>query len=996
MRKICCNYLGIFLILLFVSCDEQSNNHPINFDKNYSEVSQIKEVALSYLVNNQIDSAIDLFRYAISHSDSLEYYNLFDLYLNLSSCYYSIEDYKSSINYVKKGLEFYKNGELTQLDDFNSWSISQIMLSSSYRNTNNHDSALRYLENLYLVLENNNLINSRKYYSIEAEVYTWMALIYSDIGEFEKSIKYNIKAIKLLDANLDTTSIISKNYSQLGQIFTLTEEFSKAKYYYLKANSIINKFYGKNSLAFAENISSLGLILYEEQRYREALHQFLKVQGILLKSKLSPTSPAFGSSYNNLGDAYSHLGEYVKGINHYKNALDIFKKNNLFEEECVVYHNLGIAYSNLNNWKVAENYYSRSLRLGNKMRNSNNIYTAYTHQRLGQLYFKQKRYDFAIKFYEKAIDELSLINNEYKYYPFYFLRYGILSKIDLLESLHYKGLCELKAYCLTKDILLLNESVISFNKALQILDFTRTSFNSEKSKVYLSKISSPLINNIIEAYIFQSKYQSSESLDNKVLEAIERNKYNALRSIIQSTKKEPSHHLPINFVDKIDTLYRRIRYYENLLSQHRKIDCNNIILGDLEENLFNSFYSLDTLQNCFINASNKINLEDYYSAGYSIEYLQKLLPDSFAIIECFMGDSLMIIIAINKDFHMIHTYESVYEMKSKISQYKNAIQFSDMNTFYNNSRYLYDNVILPIYPIIEDVSNLIIIPSGELSGVPFETLINSDENHSNDLKSQEYLISNFNISYHFSLNLWGDSQKSDERNSTIEWQNTFSGFAPMGSLDNSQDINALDIVTLSSSIDEVYNISDLFAKSGKRSKSFIGKEATEKAIIKELQNSKILHIASHSISDSNYLSNYIVLNNYENNLNRIQLPSQIIDSDSSFFSTEDGKFFLRELYNLDVYSDLVTLSTCNSGSGPSQLGEGNQSLALGLYYSGAKNILYTLWNISDIHATTFMTIFYSYVNNGLPYSLALKQTKLELINSNNSLPIFWSGYLLNN
>ena len=50
---------------------------------------------------------------------------------------------------------------------------------------------------------------------------------------------------------------------------------------------------------------------------------------------------------------------------------------------------------------------------------------------------------------------------------------------------------------------------------------------------------------------------------------------------------------------------------------------------------------------------------------------------------------------------------------------------------------------------------------------------------------------------------------------------------------------------------------------------------------------------------------------------------------------EDGFLHAFELYNMKLNAELVVLSTCNSGSGQFQKGEGLMSLSRAFAYAGA-------------------------------------------------------------
>ena len=101
------------------------------------------------------------------------------------------------------------------------------------------------------------------------------------------------------------------------------------------------------------------------------------------------------------------------------------------------------------------------------------------------------------------------------------------------------------------------------------------------------------------------------------------------------------------------------------------------------------------------------------------------------------------------------------------------------------------------------------------------------------------------------------------------------------------------------------------------------------------------------------------------------------------------------LYNLNINSELVVLSSCESGTGQLIAGEGLIAITRGFLNSGTPNILFSLWKVTDEKTCNFMKEYYEYILNGSTYTDALRKTKLNLIqNPNTDIPRFWSGFVL--
>ena len=71
------------------------------------------------------------------------------------------------------------------------------------------------------------------------------------------------------------------------------------------------------------------------------------------------------------------------------------------------------------------------------------------------------------------------------------------------------------------------------------------------------------------------------------------------------------------------------------------------------------------------------------------------------------------------------------------------------------------------------------------------------------------------------------------------------------------------------------------------------------------------------------------------------------------------------------------------------------ALTRGFLYAGAGNIITSLWKVLDKSTSELMKSFYKHTLNGLPYSNALREAKLEMIkNKKSSFPLNWSGFVL--
>ena len=104
------------------------------------------------------------------------------------------------------------------------------------------------------------------------------------------------------------------------------------------------------------------------------------------------------------------------------------------------------------------------------------------------------------------------------------------------------------------------------------------------------------------------------------------------------------------------------------------------------------------------------------------------------------------------------------------------------------------------------------------------------------------------------------------------------------------------------------------------------------------------------------------------------------------------------MYNLQLNSELVVLSACETGLGKISKGEGIIGLSRALLYAGTKNLVVSLWEVPDLSTSELMIGFYkNMLDNDQKNSISkyLRQAKLKMIDEGTySHPYYWSPFIL--
>ena len=111
---------------------------------------------------------------------------------------------------------------------------------------------------------------------------------------------------------------------------------------------------------------------------------------------------------------------------------------------------------------------------------------------------------------------------------------------------------------------------------------------------------------------------------------------------------------------------------------------------------------------------------------------------------------------------------------------------------------------------------------------------------------------------------------------------------------------------------------------------------------------------------------------------------------------QNGFLSLNDIYNLDLSSDLVVFSACQTALGKDVRGEGLIGMSRGFFYAGSNRIVASLWKVDDSATAEFMKRFYTnHLQKGMSASKALQQTKNEMKKIKRyQSPYYWSAFTL--
>lgn len=342
----------------------------------------------------------------------------------------------------------------------------------------------------------------------------------------------------------------------------------------------------------------------------------------------------------------------------------------------------------------------------------------------------------------------------------------------------------------------------------------------------------------------------------------------------------------------------------------------------------------------------------YVSTAIGQNLLSKI---KFDILECqlsmrdeeikiFFFQSKEILYAIN-----------LYNGKQEVVEYKIA----DIHQLFSMSRT--DNKLRSIQQsfwskleIPDNIRHLEILPDGIAWKINFESLPDFS------LTNNDYLGMSRSIIYQYSYSYQSSSRENSKGKITsvigLSYPKSVSNFA-----------------TLSGSIKEMDYLKELWGSKFhlvKPNKNQFREIAKEESII---------HIALHSVSDT-----------IDPNNSRILFDTKV--------RSHSGSLNSYEVTNLQLNSELVVLSSCETGKGKTDNSEGILSIARAFTIAGSRSVFASRENVIDASTPIIIRAFYQNLQRGYRKSEALRlarKTYLQDYSDNvTSHPKFWSHFYL--
>ena len=726
---------------------------------------------------------------------------------------------------------------------------------------------------------------------------------------------------------------------ELGDLFIITGDYYKAIEVF---NRIITRYRkgdksddNRRSGAVEANIQLAEIYFKLDPRgYLNLIQNYLKDAEALNLEKDEYFDYNMARIDNIKANCFLKLAAYNEASEYYSRVLKRLPMTDSMSK-ARVFSNLGYAFNMLGSFDKADNFLEQALSFN--PRNGN------VHNNMGDLYLGKDDFKTAFKEYNTAIllDVGKTIPLKYDQLPPLELLQYSSNKIALLNHIVTKAKAWISYFEFENNKTYLANALETFTMADQLVDLIREVSNEQETKLYWREQSSSLYMKAVEVCYLLNQPE-------KAFFFMERNKALLLLEDLTHEEAKNIARVPKDLAEREFILKRRILLAENsLFEAYNEASANtDTLIARVDDHKYRYQNFTDSLNTAFPEYAR-------YKRNPVILPYEELTTDFLAPNQV----ALHYILNDEDGYGLLSTSESSFlfrlkdadQLSGKIEAYNALLTngVSDILSLTVQSQSIFEDIIPgEIYDHIQG-KQLIVIPDYTLQRLPFESLVV-------DTAQQRYLLEEVEISYVYSMSLLAHNQGR-----SVATEGEFLGVAPV-------KFNTLGLPALDGSQGEITGIAGLF-----ESDVLLNEDATKANFLNAALNPKVIHLATHA---------------------------DVGQGDNPWIAFSDAKMYLKEIYATKTNSEMVVLSACNTSDGNLKRGEGIMSLARGFFYSGAKSVVSSLWPVTDASGKDIMISFYKYMDKGYSKSKALREAKLNYLNTAKATelkhPFYWAGYIV--
>ena len=968
-------------------------------------IKELIQNAENSFYKSQYQSAIDQLKKAsliAEEKKEWEYY--VEIQNNLGVIFDYLSKYQEALTHLSKaqkiGNNYLPSNSPKVAETFNAMGLV-------YAHENRYEECEKYFAQATIILQQ---LPSQK--RELANIYNNQGWFLSNIGKYEQSLKYHHSALGIrLTAIEERPEEVAQSYNNIGACYIYTGDTNTALSYYHKALNTWHSMYGDKHPKTAIAYNNIGWAYSQQTDFKKALRYYKKA--LQIRQEIFDKPHVFiAHSLENIAYCLTELNQFNEALTEYQKAITIRTTLVAKNHPTLVktYRNIGRCYLEMKQYGTALQYLDQALQIHQQTPNQH-VEKVIIHITYGQYYERTQQHQKAIKAFHQV---LTTAIPSYQTEDVY--QIPVLDKyyhaIKLGYALNHKAKAFLNIYLQSQNTKDLTVAKKHYAKAIQVLNDNRRNYKTTDSKLNHAK----LVVGTYEWAIYAAylSYQSTQNLEDfhTAFSFAELSKSYVLFSKLKEAEAKISAHIPAEILQKEQSLQTEIASLDKRIqqlqlktnNQHSKAEQNEMI-----RYLQDKHFDISLQYEQVIKEIEK-DYPQYFQLKYDLQtahptHIQAQLSPNKTLINYFVGSEKLFVFAISKEqFHFLHLLKSD-ELANTIEYVHDAIGMGDEDDLQDLGEQLFEQLLAPILSKEPHCKELVFIPDDCLHRLPFDILWGDKPPKTTEKQPEKsYLIQNYQISYHYSATLWSESQKKSTKKANQT--NSFLGIAPV----NFENVeNTIEVLTpikspedkdniifksdfnsdgklkeLTDSKDEIQYIAKLFEQQELPSTVLLYQQATKENFLHHLKEKKYIVLSSHGFY------------NEENpSLSGIYFAKKpkTASHNRSPLTIEENKLYISDTFHLPLDVDLVVLSSCESGIGELQKGEGMLALNRGFLYAGASNIIYSLFKVPDAASQLTPSFFRYVLQENCSYAEALQKAKINLIEAGQE-PLYWAGFAL--
>ncbi|KAA3623750.1 MAG: CHAT domain-containing protein [Bacteroidetes bacterium] len=767
-----------------------------------------------------------------------------------------------------------------------------------------------------------------------------IGVFYRELGEFKEAERYLQLAISFYRATGNSREV--RDIIELGKIFKSTGDYDRAlPLFELAIDKAIEY---KDTTRFEKARLDFGDVAIEKELFQKAIDSLILAEAYF--KQFGPSSD-LAACYNNISIGYYYLKNYKDCILFGNLAINCARSIQDTTEMGKPINNIGLAHLRSGRLKEALEYFLLGLDLGLKTNNKSLL--AQSNNNLAEYYLTKNNFEKALEYFHGAICKEANweLKDVFQNPPMEHIS-SLPSKADILGYLFDKANFLMDISERQAESKYLNAALETFQHCDKVTDLLRSDHTEQSSKIFWREKVLPIYEKAIHAcYLAGDMEKAFEFLEKSravlLLDAMVQAE--VLNDIGDEALKAEEKRI-INALYKTRESLNKATEEEksSILPKLKKLNDERDQLTKTIEEKYPGYFELM-----------------YETSVVPLETLKQnqLHDGKTALMHYFLGSEKSWLFVYNGiEDPVLMELGSKHETDSLVGDYLSF--FSNDYAIANNPKgyitaanKLYEYLVAPAG--LEGMEKLIIIPDGLLGFLPFEALLTKPVDHTN-LETLPYLIRDFEVRLSFSATIL------EQQTSGQVGAGKIMAFAPF-SESGSGEFAALPYTAKEISFLQKI-ISGNFYKSQKAQKSLLSQWSDRYSI---------LHLSTHAEAN--------------------------MAAGQPLIAFADTVLTLQELYAMNLPSDLIVLSACETNLGEVKSGEGIFSLSRGFTYAGANSIIASLWKVNAASTGQIFPGFYANLKEGNTKAEALRMAKLEYLNAPDGgghikTPYDWAGFAM--